>query len=90
MIGCTTMIIHLSPGELDTSRIPALARKGADIDNPAILRRATDDHTDPLQAASWILQLPCSTEYWLSHTATVQDYATNGDASTLVVQIRTN
>src|SRR6266702_4839277 len=89
MIGCKTTITHLSPEELDTSRIPALARKGAGSDTPAIVPQIMD-RRDPLESPPWILTLPSGNASVLSNTATMQDYARIGDASTLVVHMRTD
>jgi hypothetical protein len=88
MIGSNTTITHISPDELDASRIPALARKGADIDNPAILYQTMSRPTS-LEAVPWVLTLPCGNEHLLSGTATAQEYAMIGDATTLVVHMRT-
>jgi hypothetical protein len=87
IIGCDVTITHLSPEELDVSRIPALAQKGADINNPTTFHQISQGQ-EGLPEATWVMTLPCGTEYLMSPTATAQEYATIGGASTLVVYMR--
>src|SRR5450755_2280170 len=79
MLGCRTIILHLSTDALDTSRIPALTKQGADLENPVLFVQngAQSD-------SSWSQILPCSREALLEEMAPDQ-VTMIGGASTVLV-----